>query len=99
MISCAVYYVSLPLLLVFVAGGGGALIYGMFAVGHVPIKLVAIIGLIVFWTCIAAIRSLFFRPSDDEPGLKLNLAESRSLRRRSKRLRRESEPAAWIRST
>jgi hypothetical protein len=78
-VSCAVYYVSLPLLLVFVAGGGGALIYGMFAVGKVPIKLVAIIGLMVFWTCIAAIRSLFFRPSDDEPGLKLDLVREPKL--------------------
>jgi hypothetical protein len=55
------YYVSLPLVLVAVLGGGGALIYGFFMLGQIPIKLVLLIALGAMVTFYAVLRGMFVR--------------------------------------
>jgi Zn-dependent protease with chaperone function len=79
-VCCAAYYASLPLVLLVVVGGAGALIYAMIAAGQIPIKLVLILGLMAFATCGAVIKSLFWRPKEEEPGLKVDLAGEPKLR-------------------
>lgn len=79
-LSCLYYWLSIPIvsLLVLVAGGG--LIYGIFAMGYVPIKLVVIIVVVVGVTLASIVKSLFVRGRDEDPGLKLAPAEEPRLR-------------------
>jgi Zn-dependent protease with chaperone function len=77
---CGLYYVSLPLVLLAVVGLGGGVIYAMLAVGRISIKLVLLAVIMVFVTVGAVIKSLFARGSDDEPGLKLDLAREPKVR-------------------
>jgi Zn-dependent protease with chaperone function len=78
-LSCALYYVSLPIVLAIVIIGGGGIIYGFFALGHVPVKLVAIVGIIVLLTVVATVKSLFVKRDDSDPGLALDLAQNPKL--------------------
>jgi Zn-dependent protease with chaperone function len=78
--SVVFYYVSLPLVLLVVVGLGGGAIIGMLAVGHVPIKLLAIVAIVVIATVFALVKSLFVRASDIDPGHKLDPAEEPALR-------------------
>jgi Zn-dependent protease with chaperone function len=79
--SCLYYYVSIPIVLVLVVVGGGGLIYAFFAVGHVPIKLVLIIVVVVLVTVWAALKSLFIRVRDEDPGDRLEEGKHPRLRR------------------
>jgi Zn-dependent protease with chaperone function len=74
------YYASLPLLLVLVVGLAGGLVYGMFAIGYIPIKLGLFAIVLVFATILALAKSLTFRPSDEAPGVHLDLANEPELR-------------------
>jgi len=74
------YYASLPLVLLAVIALAGGLVYGMFAIGYVPIKLGIIAVLMVFATIIAIAKSLTFRPSDEAPGIGVDLATEPELR-------------------
>jgi len=78
--SCALYYVSLPLLLVLTLGLGGGLVYASFALGHVPIKLVLLIVVVTFVTASSIVRSLLVRGRDEDPGRRLPFAEAPRLR-------------------
>ena len=42
-LSCVYYYASLPLVLAIVLAVAGGIIYGFFAIGRIPIKIVAIV--------------------------------------------------------
>lgn len=79
-VCSALYYVSLPLVLVLVVAVAAGLVYGMFAIGMIPIKLGAIIALMVFATIAAIVKSLTFRPSDEPPGVKVDLSKEPQLR-------------------
>ncbi len=79
--SCIYYYVSIPIVLAIVVLGGGGLIYAFFAIGHVPIKLVLIVVVVVLATIWAAIRSLFVRVRDEDPGDRLEPQKHPRLRR------------------
>jgi Zn-dependent protease with chaperone function len=72
--TCAFYYASLPLLLVAVLGAGAAVLYGFLAIGHIPVKLLLILGAVVVVTAWAVAKSLWVavvRPRDGEdPGLR-----------------------------
>lgn len=72
---CLFYYASMPLVLLAVLGVGGGLIYGFFAIGQIPVKLVAIIGLLTVSTVAAILKSLFVRSKDVDPGARLPLRE------------------------
>jgi Zn-dependent protease with chaperone function len=75
------YYVSIPIVLTIVVVGGGSLVYAFFAVGHVPIKLVAIIVVGIGVTVWAALKSLFVRARDGDPGDRLEIEKHPRLRR------------------
>ncbi|MFL6260901.1 MAG: M48 family metallopeptidase [Thermoanaerobaculia bacterium] len=72
-LSCAFYWVSIPLVVLVVLVGGGGLVYLFFRFGHVPIKLVLLLAVGVFVTLSAIVKSLFVRGEDGDPGLRLDL--------------------------
>lgn len=75
------YYVSVPLVALTVLALGGGIIYGFLALGRVPIKLVAIVGIFVLVTLFAILKSLFVRVRDEDPGEKLDWAQAPKLRK------------------
>jgi Zn-dependent protease with chaperone function len=77
---CAYYFISLPFVLVIVVVAGGATVYGLMQVGYVPIKLAFIIVVSVGVTVFAAVRSLFIRRIDVDPGVKLDITKEPALR-------------------
>lgn len=79
-LSCLYYWISIPVvsLLVLVAGGG--VIYGVLAMGYIPIKLVVAVVVIVGVTLVSIAKGLFARSRDEDPGLKLAPAEEPRLR-------------------
>jgi Zn-dependent protease with chaperone function len=79
-LSSVFYYLSLPIVMLLVLGSAGGLVYGFFALGRIPIKLViliVIVGGISIWSML---KSLFVRPSDDDPGTKVELEREPRLR-------------------
>lgn len=79
-LTCAFYYASIPLVLGLVLLLGGGLILAFFALGTIPVKLVAIIAIITFTTLWAVVKSLFVRAKDGDPGTPLDLSEHPKLR-------------------
>ena len=79
-LTCAYYYLSLPIVALAVLGLGGGLIYMFFAIGQIPIKLVFIALLFVVWSLVAIARSLFVRSRDEDPGEPLDLRDQPKLR-------------------
>lgn len=73
------YYISLPVVMVIIVGTSCAIFYGFFTIGRVPIKLVAIVGVIAVVTIWAMLRSLFIRVSSEEPGRALLRDEAEGL--------------------
>jgi len=71
--GCVYYYVSMPILLVLVLVIGGGLLYGMLAVGHMPVKLLLIVAAVTLFTSWAIVRSLLVRARDEDPGQRLDL--------------------------
>jgi len=78
---CVYYYVSLPLVILAVVVAGGEAIYGMLVLGHVPFKLIFIVGAAVVVTVFAALRSLFVRTKDEDPGTRVDLDRHPAMRR------------------
>jgi len=74
------YYLSLPLVLLAVVALAAGLVYGMFVIGYIPIKLGLIAALMVFATAAALVKSLTYRPSDEAPGVHVQLAGEPELR-------------------
>jgi Zn-dependent protease with chaperone function len=62
------FYISIPFVLLLVLGAGGGLIYLFFALGRIPVKLVAVIAILVVVTLWAMLKSLFMRRKDEDPG-------------------------------
>jgi Zn-dependent protease with chaperone function len=77
---CAYYYVSLPIVTLLVLVIGGGIVYGTFALGHVPIKLVMVVVILTAVTVWAVLKSIFFRPKAGEPGDLLDLSAHPELR-------------------
>ena len=74
-LCCAYYYVSLPVLFVGILVMGGAVIYGMLVVGHIPFNLLAIVAVVTLGTLWAIVQSLFVRVKDEDPGRKIGLED------------------------
>jgi Zn-dependent protease with chaperone function len=72
-LCCAYYYVSLPLVLVLVLAAGGGVVYGLLALGAVPVKLVALVIVVVLVTLWAMLKGIFVRGRDEDPGQRLDL--------------------------
>jgi Zn-dependent protease with chaperone function len=79
-LSCAFYYVSVPLVLALVLVSGGGLLYLLLRVGHIPIKLLLIVAFVTFISVAAIVRSLFVRGHDEDPGKPLDLEQHPRLR-------------------
>lgn len=72
------YYASLPIVAALVVALGGALIYGCFAIGRIPVKLVLIALVFVAASLWAILKSLYiaFRPGKCEtPGEEIRLRD------------------------
>lgn len=74
-LSCAYYWISIPLVALAVIGVAGGLLYAIFAIGHIPLKLVVIIVVLAGVSLISIVKSLFARNRDEDPGLRMDLAE------------------------
>jgi len=74
-LSCAFYYLSLPLFLAGVLGLGGVIVLGFFILGQIPVKVVLIVGVVTLVTLFSVIKSLFVRIEDEDPGARLDLVE------------------------
>jgi Zn-dependent protease with chaperone function len=77
-LTCAVYYLSLPLVVLLVLGAGYGAWLAFAAVGQVPVKLVLIVALVVLVSLWAVAKSLWasvFRGRSSDPGLRLDVAE------------------------
>lgn len=71
MFTSRFFYLSLPVMFLLVLVLGGGLLYGMFALGRVPVKLAAIVGIGTLITLYAIIRSAFAQPKGGDPGRRL----------------------------
>jgi Zn-dependent protease with chaperone function len=67
-LASAFFYVSIPLLLLVVLAAAGGLLYAIFALGHIPVKLVILIVIAAGVTIFAVVKSLFARGTDEDPG-------------------------------
>jgi Zn-dependent protease with chaperone function len=76
LISGVWFYLSVPILLASILVGGGGIIWLFVAAGHIPIKLVLLIGLMVIVTVGAVLRSLFVRGEEGELGVQVDLAKN-----------------------
>jgi Zn-dependent protease with chaperone function len=79
-LCCTFYYASIPIVLLLVLGVAGGLLYGIFALGHIPVKLVALIVIVAGVSVWSMIKSLFIRVKDEDPGIRLDLAKEPKLR-------------------
>ncbi|MCA9697104.1 MAG: M48 family metalloprotease, partial [Myxococcales bacterium] len=79
-LCCAYYYVSVPIILLLVIGLGGGLIWLIFSLGRIPVKIVVMIVVFVGATVVAVLKSFFTRPSDAPPGKALDPREAPGLR-------------------
>jgi len=79
-LTCAYYYVSLPIVALVVVGAGAGLLYAFLAAGQIPIKLMLITVVMVFASLWAIAKSVFVRGLDEDPGEKLDLGEHPTLR-------------------
>jgi Zn-dependent protease with chaperone function len=77
---CAFYFLSIPLLIATILLTCGGIIYLMLQVGHVPIKLLAVVVILTAVTLWAIVKSLFIRGRDVDPGMKLDPAANPKLR-------------------
>ncbi len=79
-LSCAYYYVSLPVLALLTLLIGGGLIYAMFAAGRIPVKLLVLVVVLTLVTLWSILKSIFVRGGDDDPGRPLDLGREPRLR-------------------
>lgn len=79
-LSCVYYYASIPLLALLTLALGGGILYAMFAVGRVPVKLALVVALLTLATLWSILKSLLVRGRDDDPGERLELRAHPRLR-------------------
>jgi len=79
-LSCLYYWLSMPVVALLVLAAGGGVLYGILAMGYIPIKLVIVIVILLFVTLRAMAKGLFARGGDEDPGLRLEPDEEPRLR-------------------
>lgn len=81
LINCAgaYYYLSLPFVVVLVVGGTAAVVYGFMMIGHIPVKLVALLVVGALITIVKMVQSLFIKTTTEDPGRMLEEAEAPAL--------------------
>jgi Zn-dependent protease with chaperone function len=78
-LTCALYYLSLPLLVLMLLGGAYVLWLAFAAIGRIPIKfatLVALMVLVSLWAVAKSLWATVVRGKTADPGPKLELAEN-----------------------
>ncbi len=74
--TCALFFVSVPLVMLVVVAVGGGLVLGMLAIGHIPVKLLVIVVLLTLATVWAVLKGLWYsliaRPKELDPGASLD---------------------------
>ncbi len=70
-LSCVYYWLSIPVVALLVLAAAGGALYGIFAIGHIPVRLVVLIVVVLFGTLRAIFKGLFTRSRDEDPGLRL----------------------------
>lgn len=78
--ASAFYYLSLPLILLTVGAAGAGVLYGMLALGRIPIKIALVVLAVCGVTFWATLKSLFVRPDEEDPGEKLDLPRHSELK-------------------
>ncbi|MEW6130541.1 MAG: tetratricopeptide repeat protein [Acidobacteriota bacterium] len=73
------YYISLPVILFLVVAVAASVLYGVFMVGQIPIKLVVFVVIGALVTIFTMIRSLFIRVHSEDPGRPLKPEEAPAL--------------------
>lgn len=76
-LTCAAYYLSLPLVVLLVVGAGYGLWLAFAAVGRIPVKLAVVAALVVLVSLWAVAKSLWaslVRSKDEDPGLRTDTA-------------------------
>jgi hypothetical protein len=73
------YYISIPVVILLIAGVTAAVIYGFVLAGTVPIKFVAIIGIGAVVTIFQIVQSVFIRTKLEDPGRALLEGEAPGL--------------------
>jgi Zn-dependent protease with chaperone function len=79
-LSCVYYWLSIPVVALLVLAVAAGTLYGIFALGQIPLKLVVIIVVLLFGTLRAMAKGLFARSRDEDPGLRLAPDEEPRLR-------------------
>jgi Zn-dependent protease with chaperone function/Flp pilus assembly protein TadD len=74
------FYLSIPILIATIVIAAGGAVYLMFAIGYIPVKLVVILGIVVFATLAAILRSVVVRVRHGELGHRIDLAKEPKLR-------------------
>ncbi|HEU4733839.1 MAG TPA: M48 family metalloprotease [Kofleriaceae bacterium] len=67
------FYLSIPFLLALILGAGGGVMYVFLAAGVFPIKLMALVAILVFATVGSVLRGLFVRRSQPSLGHRIDL--------------------------
>jgi Zn-dependent protease with chaperone function len=70
-LTSAYFYISIPVVILLVIAAGGGAIYSFFLLGHIPVKLVFIIAVVVCVSVYGMIKSLFMRVKEEDPGPRL----------------------------
>lgn len=77
-LTCAVYYLSLPVVVLLVAGAGYAVWLAFAAAGRIPIKLAVIVAIMVavsLWAVLKSLWASLVRRQGEDPGLRLQAGE------------------------
>jgi Zn-dependent protease with chaperone function len=77
-LTCAAYYLSLPIVVLAVVAAGYALWLGFAAIGQIPIKLAvlaAIMVLVSLWAVLKSLWASLVRRRGEDPGVRLAVAE------------------------
>jgi Zn-dependent protease with chaperone function len=73
------YYVSIPFVIFLVIAVAASIVYGFLILGHIPIKLVAVLVIGSIVTVYKMVHSLFVRVNSEEPGRSLSPEEAPGL--------------------
>jgi Zn-dependent protease with chaperone function len=73
------YYLSLPVVIFLVLAVAGAILYGFYMIGRIPIKLALFVTIAAVGTIYKMIRSLFLKVRREDPGRSLKPEEAPGL--------------------
>src|SRR5262249_41240942 len=77
-LTCAIFYLSLPLVVLLVVGAAYALWLAFAAIGRIPVQLALTVALVVsvsLWAVAKSLGAVLGRAKSSDPGIKLDLNE------------------------